>query len=129
MSRKRNFHHFMSTGATEKSLYSHYLKLSGGEPPPFQTHKHMHTRKLASSPGSPPPLCFISMIIPIYVKCTFKRWRGESLGGFDHVRTLMTPSVSTVCITHATLNALSVSARDQSRPGSPPLRRLNIHFT
>ena len=33
----------------------------------------------------------------------------------------MMHSVSTACIALATLNASSVSACDQSRPGSPPL--------
>ena len=46
---------------------------------------------------------------------------GESLDDFDHVRTLMTRSVSTACIALATLNASSVSAHDQSSPGSSPL--------
>ena len=43
---------------------------------------------------------------------------GESLGGFDHVRTLMTRHRQ---YTWWTLNASSVSAHDQSRSGTPPL--------
>ena len=45
---------------------------------------------------------------------------GESLGGFDRVWTLMMHSVSTMYIALATLKVSSVSACDQSRPGSPP---------
>ena len=45
---------------------------------------------------------------------------GESLGGFDHVQTLMTRSVWQGQYTRWTLNVSSVFARDQSRAGSPP---------
>ena len=62
----------------------------------------------------------MSVIIFMHAKCTFII--AESLGGFDHVRALMTRSVSTECIALATctLKASSVSARDQGRPGSLP---------
>ena len=45
---------------------------------------------------------------------------GKSLGNFDHVQTLMTRSVWHGQYTWWTLNASSVSACDQSCPGSPP---------
>ena len=45
----------------------------------------------------------------------------ESLGSFDHMRTLMMHSVWQGQYTQWTLNASSVSTRDQSRPGSPSL--------
>ena len=57
---------------------------------------------IASSPGSPPPLCFIRVII----LC---------------MRTMMTCLVWHRQYTRWTLNASSVCARDQSCPGSPPL--------
>ena len=46
-------------------------------------------------PGSPPPLYFIRAILSMQNYCAERR-EGESLGGFDHVRTLMTRSVSIV---------------------------------
>ena len=46
-------------------------------------------------PRLPPPLYFIRAIIFTRNYCA-KRREGESLGGFDHVRTLMTRSVSIV---------------------------------
>ena len=50
---------------------------------------------LASFPGSPPPLYFIRTILFTRNYCVERR-EGKSLGGFDHVRTLMTRSVSIV---------------------------------
>ena len=47
---------------------------------------------VASFPGSPPPLYFIRAIIFTRNYCAERR-EGESLGGFDHVRTLMTRSI------------------------------------
>ena len=56
-----------------------------------------HVENLASFPGSPPPLCFIRAILFTRNYCQREGPReGESLGGFDHVRTLMTRSVSIV---------------------------------
>ena len=53
------------------------------------------THGIASFPGSPPPLYFICVIIFTRNYCAERR-EGESLGGFDHVRTLMTCSMSIV---------------------------------
>ena len=66
---------------------------------PMYTPVHCCTKAiiLASFPGSPPPLYFIRAIIFTRNYCAERReGPGESLGGFDHVRTLMTRSVSTV---------------------------------
>ena len=53
---------------------------------------------LASSPGSPPPLFYSAHAKQSMRKAT--EGAGESLGGFDHVRTLMTP---TACMHYVTL--------------------------
>ena len=57
--------------------------------------KNRPSLSLASFPGSPPPLYFIRAILFTRNYCAGRR-EGESLEGFDHVRTLMTRSVSIV---------------------------------
>ena len=54
---------------------------------------------LTSFPGSPPPLYFIRAILFTRNYCAERR-EGESLGGFDHVWTLMTRSVAIVSTYH-----------------------------
>ena len=58
------------------------------------------TLAVASSPGSPPPLFIVHM-----QKATEQ---GESLGGFDHVRTLMTRSVSTSTSTEQCPHSMTI---------------------
>ena len=67
--------------------------------------------EVASYPGSPPPLLIFSLRMST-------RREGESLGGFDHMRTLMRRSVSTLHDLIDLVPRLSPSRRNKGR-GEP----------
>ena len=67
---------------------------------------------LASSPGSPSPLCFICVVLHS-CKILCLNVGEESLGSFDHVQTLMTCTVPTVDMCSVDTSTALYCARHQ----------------